>query len=189
MSEIIITNRWKQSKIKTFVLDKKSSHIRVISSDPSVNPHCQSHGPAIQLCESLADGSLDQIFFACSANRDRSKCAILVDFRPNESALEELFEQRLVKNTRILAKIMSSSPSNRGFCGKCGSLVFADQFGIHQSHRAFKHNLSEQMLRCPTQFLPPLDNDGQEAQYFFSEQTLNCIGNIFQHLKIRYEFK
>lgn len=171
---------------KSLNANKKQSHINVVNDDPSGNPHCLSHGPSIQMSESFDDGSPTQMFFACSANRDRFKCKIQTGKDPiDQLALQKKYEQRLSKHSSLLAKIKSSLPDQRGYCGQCSCLVLAHQFQKHRQHQAFRQGLTDQMIRCPTQILAPLDNDTKEAQYFFSEQSLDCFGDMFRRLGLR----
>lgn len=138
------------------------------------------------MSESFDDGSPTRIFLACSANRDRTKCLILKNtLFPTESQISEQFEQRLSNNLRNLNQIFASLPENRGYCGQCECLVSVSDFEQHRTHRAFRSDLSDRMIKCPTTILAPLDNDVQEAQYFFSDQTLDCLADIFKCLDIR----
>lgn len=161
------------------------SHIQVLP-DPTGNPHCRSHGPAIVLSESFDDGSPTQTFFACSANRDRHKCPIQTNAKsPTQAQLTEQYELRLAKHSETLNRILASPTTERGYCAECECLVVANAFTDHRGHRGFRRDLSDEQIKCPTTVIAPLDNDVQEAQYFFSEQTLHCLGNIFQKLRLR----
>lgn len=89
---------------------------------------------------------------------------------------------------QVLFQVLKENSSDRSYCHTCNTFLpdSAKQSIIrnHKDHDIQNDLLDEQIER-PTTFLRSLSNDKREAQYFFSDASLNCITNIFQRLKIK----
>lgn len=93
----------------------------------------------------------------------------------------------LINNTFIrliyffFNNIQIEESTNRicGYCAKCQSLFGYSSLSKHADHEGFQSDLSKEELQIPTRWLRPLNNDSKEAQYFFSDTTLNCLAGIF----------
>lgn len=66
----------------------------------------------------------------------------------------------------------------------CNKPLIQGDLQHHLGHDV-KQNLSTRLLKNPTLFLAPMDNDKAQAQYFFDEKSLSFFENAFRDLKIR----
>lgn len=172
----------------------------VVIEDLNNHPNCRSHGPALLLSRGI-QGQPGQQFFACSAVRDRNACPIVYDHKvlPTNDELLLAYKSRTNRQIAIRQEVIAfllqlvilvllflnifqiEESTNRifGYCAKCQSLVGYSNLSKHADHEGFQSDLTKQELKTPTRWLRPLDNDSKEAQYFFSDTTLNCLADIF----------
>lgn len=77
------------------------------------------------------------------------------------------------------------SPNERVYCHSCHTFLTAtSHHRLHRDH-AIQRGLTNEQIERPTTFLRSLSNDKREAQYFFSDVSLNCFVSIFRRLKIK----
>lgn len=85
-------------------------------------------------------------------------------------------------------QILNENPSDRSYCHTCHTfLVKMPNEVIRDKHKnhAIQKGITDEQIQRPTTFLRSLSNDKKEAQYFFSDASLNCFVRIFQRLKIK----
>lgn len=153
--------------------------LTLILDELSGNPSCK-HGPTILFQRNDSTGNVKSQYYGCSASRDGS-CAL------NSSHKQVVNSGGCNNSTSIkLMQIIETrnvDASQKVYCVKCQCLVLKWRLDTHKNHKII-YDLTENMLRQPTRLLTPLTNDGTEAQYFFSFDTLQCISGIFEQLKI-----
>ncbi|XP_046458566.1 rRNA N6-adenosine-methyltransferase ZCCHC4-like [Daphnia pulex] len=150
-------------------------------------PSCD-HGPMLLFEKS---SNVDKRFFACSAYRDRKLCSAYVletDWKNDKE--KEPKESQLLSTSRKLDYIREnildkpdSSVEYKSYCHSCGELFVHDE--KHVNHQITKR-ISEDLLKKPSQFLDPLDHSKKEAQYFFSENSINVILGLLQDAKVNH---
>ncbi|XP_013108293.2 rRNA N6-adenosine-methyltransferase ZCCHC4 [Stomoxys calcitrans] len=147
-----------------------------------IHPRCV-HGPTVLFY--YEDKGHQHGYYACSAHRDKKQCSFHV-------AVEDLTMKHLQRKYNDAAIIYRStrqkfqdiSPEeNKHFCLSCNVPLISNDLDSHVGHDV-KHNLSKRLLKNPTIFLPPLDNDKVQAQYFFDEKSLEFFENTLRDLKI-----
>ncbi|XP_024945058.1 zinc finger CCHC domain-containing protein 4 [Cephus cinctus] len=151
------------------------------------HPKCP-HGPTL-LLEKHVDGKLQQ-FYSCSAYRDATLCSFYV--KPKEKLTKEKkqrWEQELKKLPKYnhhklyihFNELMVVSPEKRAYCHNCEKLIFMSEITKHNEHLLTKE-LTDTQMNNPTTFLKPLTNAKKEAQYLFSEKSVNDIMNILLNM-------
>lgn len=74
--------------------------------------------------------------------------------------------------------------TQKHYCLSCNKAIVNDDLPKHLDHNV-KQNLPKHYIQDPTLFLPPLNNDKAQAQYFFDEKSLQFFENTLHDLKIR----
>ncbi|XP_033324773.1 rRNA N(6)-adenosine-methyltransferase ZCCHC4 isoform X1 [Megalopta genalis] len=158
-------------------------------SDPSKHPQC-SHGPTL-LFGTYENGTLEK-FYVCAACRERKLCK----FRLSEE--EQLTKQQLVKWEKdrkafasryrhrslylLFHEIIALPPEKRNYCHTCDKLFhYSHEDDKHKNHD-IKRGITDHEMKYPTEFLKPLENSKQEAQYFFSKKSTEDIVNMLVNL-------
>lgn len=158
---------------------KTTESVDVIIRDLKLNPKC-IHGPTILF--SLKNGG--NKFFACAANRT-GKCFHL-DFKDFDQEKIHEFDEPAnnVDKPRNLSyeEVKRTISAERIYCETCE--IFVDSLSSHESHN-FIRGVSDSAFKEPSLFLPQLDNDKLNAQYFFDDNSLDFICAVFEDLKLR----
>lgn len=160
-------------------------------SDLSKHPQCP-HGPTL-LFGTNEKGKLEK-FYACSACRDRKTCKFYLKAGEKLTKKEALKWEKERKqyvsryhHRPLYLKFneaMGLLPDRRFYCHTCEQLVLKnekDELSNHKGHD-LKEGLTDYEMKHPTEFLKPLNNAKQEAQYFFSKQSTEDIVNILLKL-------
>ncbi|XP_055538868.1 rRNA N6-adenosine-methyltransferase ZCCHC4-like isoform X2 [Wyeomyia smithii] len=152
-----------------------ASHTLILDEINS-NPSCK-HGPTVLFQRNHPNGSIVCKYYGCSASRD-GKCSFYTSSDQIDSS------EIVYNNTCNITQVRNTEASQKFFCVKCQRLVLKLNIESHNNHKIIL-NLREDVLRQPARFLlTPLTDDGIEAQYFFSDDTLICIEGIIEQLKI-----
>ncbi|CRL00580.1 CLUMA_CG013840, isoform A [Clunio marinus] len=155
------------------------------------NPKCR-HGPTIL----FSVKNSDKKYFSCSCQRDHE--CFYMDFntfskknlndictddnqlngKKFNSAENNKTESFNVSYSELLALV----PSQRTYCKTCE--IFTKIVSAHKTHK-YIEDISDKLLKEPSLFLPQLDNDTFNAQYFFDSKTLQFINKVFEDLKFQ----
>lgn len=157
---------------------KSSESVDVVVRDLKLNPKC-IHGPTILF--SLRNGKK---FFSCAGIRNR-ECFYLDFDKFNQENVEEFSKSSAEKATTSFtsySEVQSMTSDQRILCRTCG--VFIKSVLAHESHKILR-GVSEEFMKEPSLFLPQLDNDKFNAQYFFDDTTLDFICSMFSCLNLR----
>ncbi|KZC11169.1 Zinc finger CCHC domain-containing protein 4, partial [Dufourea novaeangliae] len=156
-------------------------------SDLSKHPQCP-HGPTL-LFGTYENGKLEKMY-VCAACRERKLCK----FHLKEG--EQLTKQQVAKweqerkqyasryNHRLLYlfyhEIMKLAPEKRYYCHTCDRLWHDGNKGANEKHKNHdtKRGITDYEMKHPTEFLKPLENSKQEAQYFFAQKSTEDITNM-----------
>lgn len=150
----------------------KSGGVKVIVRDLSLNPSCQ-HGPTILFSRDKNK------FFACSCFRNNCFRMELKQFERNSEKILRL-QLKKYESNNIIENIHEFPIDQRIYCFTCQEVSGQKKF--HAKHQ-FKM-IDDQFLEEPSLFLPQLDNDKLNAQYFFDTTTLQFIHSIFISLDL-----
>ncbi|XP_076301308.1 rRNA N(6)-adenosine-methyltransferase ZCCHC4 [Lasioglossum baleicum] len=158
-------------------------------SDPSKHPHC-SHGPTL-LFGTYENGKLEK-FYVCAACRERKLCK----FHLNEG--EQLTKQQAAKWEKdrkefasryrhrslylSLHEVLALPPEKRNYCHTCDRLLNRSEKDDKHKDHDMKRGITDHEMKYPTEFLKPLENSKQEAQYFFSKKSTEDIANMLVKL-------
>lgn len=84
-------------------------------------------------------------------------------------------------------QVLNENASDRAYCHTCHTFLGDSKKEAIHNHKnhAIQSGLTNAQIECPTTFLRSLSNDKREAQYFFSNASLNCFVRIFQCLQIK----
>nr|BAN21448.1 conserved hypothetical protein [Riptortus pedestris] len=145
------------------------------------NPRC-AHGPTLKFSR-LVKGDV-KVFFACSAYRDRKDCPFFLwegekITSSKELALQE-WKQKFIPAidhdsiSLRLKEFEQLKCKHKHFCLSCFNFVFPSEYNNHKSHELITVN-SNSELKHPSKFLFPLTKSKGEAQFWFSDTTLNFI--------------
>lgn len=77
----------------------------------------------------------------------------------------------------IFSQMKFSQQCDRSFCHSCSVLFNSSENKEHYNHDV-QENLPFDMLTCPSKLLKPLENNKKEAQYLFSNETIETVLNI-----------
>ncbi|XP_053964926.1 rRNA N6-adenosine-methyltransferase ZCCHC4 [Anastrepha ludens] len=151
------------------------------------HPHCP-HGPTL-LFQTPAQAVGNQIaaYYACAAHRDKRLCNYHLP-------VEQVTPQKLAKRYELdgiidlyrqhRRKLLSVSKGGAcHYCLRCNLPLLPDELSRHTGHEMV-WNLSAELLRDPTLFLRPLDDDKVQAQYFFDIKALSFFATCFHNLGI-----
>lgn len=155
---------------------KPSGSVAVIVRDLELNPKCK-HGPTILFSRNAKK------FFSCSGLRSTECFYLDFDKFKQENINEYSYqaEEEAPINGLNYADVIKLQRSERIYCKTCG-LFIGTTMG-HKSHDVVR-DVSDDQLAQPSLFLPQLDDDKLNAQYFFDDNTLDFICSIFESLNL-----
>ena len=168
-------------------------------------PHC-SHGPALVFARfkqvpltvlptrqtrsgsdpsCLQNVDVPELFFACSATRDRRHCPLYMKLSDQAARLHKQPAAPLTpppprnaaSDERTLAAILASGNCSAEFCSTCITLLTASNAAAHALHDL----ISIRNVFTPSRSLPNLGVDDASAQYFFSPNALDHLLRILAH--------
>lgn len=67
----------------------------------------------------------------------------------------------------------------RAYCHTCSRFQQKKFWGKHEEHD-FVKNISDESLKYPSEFLPPLEDSKKEAQFMFSKSSVRVIVQILE---------
>lgn len=160
---------------------KSKDGVEIIIRDLELNPSCQ-HGPTILF--SLRNGKK---YFSCAGLRSH-ECFYLDYESFEQEKLNEFFQSTQKKSQEAglrYADVLKLSSAQRVYCKTCEILAKSEtRFeSLHKSHNILK-GIKDEFLKEPSLFLPQLDNDKLNAQYFFDDNSLEFIASILENLDI-----
>lgn len=147
---------------------KSKEGLSIIIRDLETNPQCK-HGPTILFSQR------NKLFFACAT--DRSFCYYL----EHEKFEMSRNKDKILEATSCSKKeylIDTKLVNQQIYCLTCNE--FSRSIKHHETH-SFK-TITSDFLKQPSLFLPQLDNDKVNAQYFFDETSLTFLASIFESL-------
>lgn len=154
---------------------KESEGVSVIIRDFSLNPSCP-HGPTILF--SLKNGI--KKFFGCSAFRYNCFKMELDQFERNKVKI--MRHQIENKRSNKILNLQQVPRDDRIYCSECHEVLPVSSITSHKSHQI--KVINDEFLQQPSLFLPQLDNDNLNAQYFFDDSTLQFILSVFNSLDL-----
>ena len=144
-------------------VEKPHAKSDIIIEDLSTHPCCD-HGPTILFKRNSSE------FYSCSAFRNRNQCSFYMkkaDFlKKSSSTKPELSKQkpiRFVKNPKF-------------FCHQCQTLE-------SKGHEKHQKETNPELLKRPSQILKNMEDSKGQAQFHFSEESLNVIVNLVRKTK------
>lgn len=159
-------------------MNKPTESVEVIIREWELNPNC-IHGPTV-LFSSKQD---NKKYFSCAGIR--SKECFYLDFnkfqQQNKTKHPRVSKMKPSSSTLTLTHIFSLPVSQRIYCKSCAG--FIESLAEHESHDIAR-GIGDEELREPSLFLPQLDDDKLNAQYFFDDTTLDFIGTVLEDLKL-----
>ncbi|XP_055599890.1 rRNA N6-adenosine-methyltransferase ZCCHC4 [Uranotaenia lowii] len=156
--------------------------LKLILENIEEHPRCE-HGPTILFHRTDEKGNTLEKYYSCSASRS-GKCSIKIAV--NSSSVRSQAKSDPIKQPGTFKKyeeIRKAEPEAKFFCFNCQALSLKSDLDNHSGHTV-RTNLKKTDILQPTQFLTPLSENGDEAQYFFSEKTLECFVKLFNELGI-----
>ncbi|RWS29809.1 zinc finger CCHC domain-containing protein 4-like isoform X2 [Leptotrombidium deliense] len=144
------------------------------------HPYCE-HGPALLFTN--LEGKKQKQFFRCAAFRDNKVCKI----NPKNLKPKVHFDDRK-KLRQKLKEFVCLPVKERVFCEDCSSFFSLQNNESHAKHK-LKIGVTKKFLRRPSKLLKPLQANSSEAQYFFSETTLNFVCKTITNLKFKNKEK
>ncbi|KAI4495714.1 hypothetical protein M0802_008337 [Mischocyttarus mexicanus] len=155
------------------------------------HPHC-AHGPTV-LFGKYIDDTLEQ-FYVCSACRDRKECRFYLKYgeqlTKNQHDVWEKEKKKVSKSYDHqelfirFNKSLATNPDNRSYCHDCERLIFIHEKDKHSDHK-MTVGLTDYQMYHPTEVLKPLENSKKEAQYLFSQKSVQDIINMLLELKAK----
>ena len=174
------------AKLKSKLSEKsmliKSKTIVNLQQSLTENPWC-AHGPTI-LFERVRTEKVDNKslkYYACSAYRDHKECTAY--FQANDDANCNVAKEKMYKWKRVL-KLDSNisrpsiSKEPKYFCRDCGELINTDLIP-HKNHNLISSKECELFLPTLNGLLISKHSSTKEAQYHFSNDTLEVLVNQF----------
>lgn len=151
--------------------------VEVIVRDLKLNPKC-IHGPTI-----LFSPKNGKLFFSCAGIRNQTCFYLEMENFGQESVEEysEYIEEKAKSSSLSYSEVQSTNSDRRIFCKTCG--IFIESLLTHESH-SFLRGVSDEFMKEPSLFLPQLDNDKFNAQYFFDDKTLDFICSMLTCLNL-----
>lgn len=159
------------------MVSKPSEGVEVIIRDLNLNPCCR-HGPTI-----LFSQKNGKKYFSCAALRSH-ECFYLEYEKYDQEKSGHSTQRKETKTIRSSVSyddVLKIPTEKRIYCKTCE--VLDKENSSHETHSLFKR-ISDELLKEPSLFLPQLDNDQFNAQYFFDNKTLEFICNILEKLEI-----
>ncbi|OWR45381.1 putative zinc finger CCHC domain containing 4 [Danaus plexippus plexippus] len=176
----------KKRKYVTAEKIENSGPVEVVVEDVTSHPLCL-HGPT------LLFASPKGRYFACSACRNKKDCTVHIE---EEEWKKEGVKKRNEKYYSIIPKINKEAawknlqevklqhPSDRAYCNTCKELYIISKSRKHIKDHKVILSLTNEQLTHPSTVLPPLENDGHEAQYLFSKKAISTVLGILTNNKI-----
>ena len=160
----------------------KSKTIVNLQQSLTDNPWC-AHGPTI-LFERIRTEKVDNKsskYYACSAYRDHKECTAY--FPASENANCNVAKEKMFKWKRVLkldSNTSRPSISNEPtyFCKDCGGLI-DNELISHKNHNLISSKEHELFLPTLNGLLISKHSSTKEAQYHFSNDTLEVLVNQF----------
>ncbi|CAH1966976.1 unnamed protein product [Acanthoscelides obtectus] len=161
--------------------------VEVVRKDPSDHPSC-THGPTLLFLKHV--GSSKERFYACSACRSRKDCSFYLPEsnirKYNKNKWKERQKQFVSAvnhhdKLAVLREIRSLPSQQRLLCYSCDTLLKISEKGKHDGHSLLE-TISDHQLDHPLEILPALEQDEKEAQYLFSQASVDTIVSIFKNL-------
>ena len=142
---------------------------RLVNSDPSRLQHVDA----------------PELFFACSATRDRRHCHLYIKLSDRAARLHKQPALPLpppcprdaAADERTIDTILAAGDCSAEFCSTCSTLLTASSAAVHALHNV----VSIRNLFTPSRSLPNLGVDDASAQYFFSPNALDHLLRILAH--------
>ncbi|CAH1099304.1 unnamed protein product [Psylliodes chrysocephalus] len=164
--------------------------VDVIVNDIQNNPQCP-HGPTILFLKQIKGGEIKK-YFSCSACRDKKECKFFLwmDQKNNYNKatwdLEIMNFKKGINHRQMFINLNEILEANtkKWFCNTCNELS-VDGKKHNFSHLVLK-GLTVDDLERPSEILPPLNDSKKEAQYHFSESSVEVIIRIFKQLRYQY---
>ncbi|XP_005186567.2 rRNA N6-adenosine-methyltransferase ZCCHC4 [Musca domestica] len=168
-------------------LDREDVQNRLVvkcedDEEGDIHPQCV-HGPTILFY--YEDKGPEHGYYGCSAYRDKKLCP----FNVPASELNVKHFRRQYDTSTVLYRsarkefLEDGEDTQKHYCLSCNKAIVNDDLPKHFDHNV-KQNLPKHYIQDPTLFLPPLNNDKAQAQYFFDEKSLQFFENTLHDLKI-----
>lgn len=146
-----------------------------------VHPRC-IHGPTVLF---YYEDEPHMSYYACAAYRDNKFCPFNIAAKDlTTKHLRRQFDVSTTTYRHIRQKFLETPDGQKHYCLSCNKALTENDLEQHLEHEV-KRNLPLRLLNDPTLFLPPMDNDKAQAQYFFDQKSLKFFENTFRDLKIR----
>ncbi|XP_055342266.1 rRNA N6-adenosine-methyltransferase ZCCHC4-like [Paramacrobiotus metropolitanus] len=163
------------------------------------NPRCP-HGPTLLFHRTLQKTGLQKSFYSCAAFRDKKRCKFHLECSPGVQKTGKRKVQEITERTeadRVDGDLGAPSRKSqkksgaaskfeydasllpKDWCGHCQKLVPFERTAGHP------HHLEKVDTRFPTRFLPAMEDNPAEAQYFFSERTKEFFIHFLQSQKAK----
>lgn len=166
-----------------------SSAVELVQGNATNVPCCE-HGPALLFRRIGTNGKNEgRAFYACSAYRDRKKCNMFIwedealkslKSKTWQKASERALPSSSHSELHKLCLTMSQYPAfKRIFC--CRKLQRRSEAKGHNTHST-RIEVTDTMLRRPSQIVTPDTANSSKAQYYFSSDCVKFVGNL---LKVR----
>ncbi|XP_073845805.1 rRNA N(6)-adenosine-methyltransferase ZCCHC4 [Musca autumnalis] len=167
-------------------LENEDKHKRLIvkcedDEEGDIHPRCV-HGPTILFY--YEDQGPEHGYYGCSAYRDKKLCSFhLPASELNVKHFRRQYDTSTVEYRNLRKKFLEGHEDQKHYCLSCNKPLVNDELQQHLNHNV-KQNLVKRYLEDPTLFLPPLNNDKAQAQYFFDDKSLLFFVNTLRDLKI-----
>lgn len=149
---------------------EESSTLRVIlEADIRSNPECD-HGPSVLFERVFSNKKMKTQFFACSAFRDRKQCP----FYLLSNSKSDKSRPCVRKKSKYRPLRLINNP--KAFCSTCQILL-----DDRESHNN-SHELTTDSLKKPSKLLTALDNSKSQAQFHFSQESVEVITKNVKNL-------
>lgn len=154
---------------------REKESVEVILNDFETNPTCPKHGPTVLFA------SKSQKYYSCSC--DRSKDCFYMEYEQFQRIKDTILDIKRIKDQIITQEfdLRKHPVDQRLFCITCDDFT-ANSQSTHKSHKI--KQVCDDNLKNPSLFLPQLNNDKVNAQYFFDNSTLNFIDSVLDSLQL-----
>ncbi|XP_071441061.1 rRNA N(6)-adenosine-methyltransferase ZCCHC4 [Hetaerina americana] len=167
-----------------------SPSIRVIMGDVESHPRCL-HGPTLLFARTVKGGK-ERKFYACSACRSRKDCSFFMWENEHEAKIRKQLgsprdssQYGFTKCTNTISKFIKLSARKRGYCHTCNCLFNVKEKEKHCNHDALL-GVSDHLIRRPSKLLKQLESSKKEAQYMFSDRSVNFIYSTLKKLNVTF---